>query len=34
MEMVPIIAQALTLIFQAAYDQGIVPNDWKGAIIL
>ena len=32
-EMAPSISPALTLIFQASYDQGLVPNDWKGAYI-
>ena len=32
-EMAPSISSALTLIFQASYDQGAVPNDWKGAFI-
>ncbi|MCG7868954.1 MAG: reverse transcriptase family protein, partial [Candidatus Thiodiazotropha taylori] len=32
-EMAPSIAPALTLIFQASYDQGTVPLDWKGAFV-
>ena len=32
-EMAPSISPALTLIFQASYDQGKVPSDWKGAIV-
>ena len=32
-EMAPSISPALTLIFQASYDQGIVPTDWKGAFV-
>ena len=32
-EMAPSISPALTLIFQASYDQGTVPTDWKGAFV-
>ena len=32
-EMSVSISSALTLIFQASYDQGQVPDDWKGAYI-
>ena len=32
-EMASSISPALTLIFQASYDQGTVPSDWKGAFI-
>ena len=32
-EIAPSISLALTLIFQASYDQGTVPNDWKGAFV-
>ena len=32
-EMAPSITPALTLIFQASYDQGQVPEDWKRAYV-
>ena len=32
-EMAPSISPALTLIFQASYDQDTVPTDWKGAFV-
>ena len=31
--MAPSIAPALTLIYQAFYNQGTAPNDWKGAFV-
>ena len=32
-EMIPNISPALTLLFQASYDQVTVPTDWKGAFV-
>ena len=32
-EMASLLAPVLTLIYQASYEQGQIPNDWKGAFV-